>query len=97
MYAPRKLIALVTAIVLASVAGCGTEVKNPVTGRTITFNQGYPLISARLGIQSEDRQKSLEFFVENLTNQKYSPTAHSDNNISVGAPVNARLTLSTSF
>jgi catecholate siderophore receptor len=35
--------------------------------------------------------------IENLADKKYYPTAHSDNNISVGAPRNARLTLSTSF
>ena len=34
MTLPRKLIALATAAVLAVAAGCGTEVKNPVTGRT---------------------------------------------------------------
>jgi catecholate siderophore receptor len=31
--------------------------------------------------------------VENLTNERYFPTAHNDNNISPGAPINARLTL----
>jgi catecholate siderophore receptor len=35
--------------------------------------------------------------VENLTGKEYFPTAHSDNNISPGAPLNARLTLSTAF
>ena len=35
--------------------------------------------------------------VENLFDKEYFPTAHSDNNISPGAPVNARLTLSTKF
>ena len=35
--------------------------------------------------------------VENLFNKKYWPTVDGDNNISVGAPVNARLTLTTSF
>ena len=44
---------------------------NPVTGRTALYNQGYPLISARVGLQTDDRSKSLEFFVENLTNQFY--------------------------
>ena len=47
---------------------------NPVTGRTALYNQGYPLVGARIGIQTEDRQKSLEFFVENLTNQYYHVT-----------------------
>ncbi|MEO7727002.1 MAG: TonB-dependent receptor, partial [Burkholderiales bacterium] len=35
--------------------------------------------------------------VENIFNKKYWPTVDGDNNISVGAPVNARLTLSTAF
>ena len=35
--------------------------------------------------------------VENLSDKEYFPTAHSDNNISPGAPLNARLTLSTAF
>ncbi|MFL9842375.1 TonB-dependent receptor [Sphingomonas sp. ST-64] len=47
---------------------------NPATGRTALYNPGYPLIAARIGIQTEDRKKSLEFFVENLTNQYYHVT-----------------------
>ncbi|WP_326524652.1 TonB-dependent receptor [Sphingomonas sp.] len=47
---------------------------NALTGRTPLFNQGYPLIGARIGVQSADRSKSLEFFVENLTNQYYHVT-----------------------
>ena len=35
--------------------------------------------------------------VENLFDREYFPTAHSDNNISPGAPLNARLTLSAAF
>ena len=35
--------------------------------------------------------------VENLLNRKYFPTVDGDNNISPGAPRNARLTLSTAF
>jgi catecholate siderophore receptor len=35
--------------------------------------------------------------VENMFNKKYYPTADGNNNISSGAPVNARLTLSTFF
>lgn len=48
---------------------------NPITGRSPAFNQGYPLIAASIGVQTEDRSKSLEFFVENLTNQYYNITA----------------------
>ncbi|GAB3658983.1 TonB-dependent receptor [Ramlibacter alkalitolerans] len=35
--------------------------------------------------------------VENLTDRKYYPTADGDNNISVGAPRSARVTLTTTF
>ncbi len=47
---------------------------NPTTGRTALYNPGYALLSARVGVQTEDRKKSLEFFVENLTNQYYHIT-----------------------
>jgi iron complex outermembrane recepter protein len=43
--------------------------------RAAVFNPGYPLINMRVGVQSEDRTKSLEFFVENLTNQYFNITA----------------------
>lgn len=35
--------------------------------------------------------------IENILNRKYYPIADGNNNISPGAPVNARLTLSTAF
>lgn len=44
-----------------------------------------------------DRKTRLALNVENITDKEYFPTAHSDNNISPGAPLNARLTLSTAF
>lgn len=47
---------------------------NPVTGRNALYNPGYPLVGARIGLQTEDRKKSIEFFVENLTNQYYHIT-----------------------
>ena len=34
---------------------------------------------------------------ENLTNTRYFPNAHNDNNITTGAPINARLTLNVKF
>lgn len=40
-------------------------------GRNALYNQGYPLISAAVGVQSPDGRRSLEFWVENLTNQFY--------------------------
>ena len=35
--------------------------------------------------------------VENLTDTEYFPSAHTDNNITVGAPLNAQLTLIGKF
>ncbi len=35
--------------------------------------------------------------IENLTDTRYFPNAHNDNNISTGAPINARFTISTRF
>lgn len=35
--------------------------------------------------------------IENLTNARYFPTAHTDNNITTGAPVNARFSLNARF
>jgi outer membrane receptor protein involved in Fe transport len=37
-------------------------------------NPGYPLINARVGLQSGDGRIKGEFFVENLTNQYYNIT-----------------------
>ena len=39
----------------------------------------------------------LQLNVENLLDATYFPDAHNNNNISTGAPLNARLTLSTRF
>ncbi len=44
-----------------------------------------------------DGKTRLALNVENLFDKKYYATAHNDNNISPGAPRNARLTLSTRF
>ena len=44
-----------------------------------------------------DGRARLALNVENLFDRKYYPTAHNDNNISPGAPRNARLTVSTRF
>ena len=41
-----------------------------------------------------DRKTRLQFNVENIFNKRYYPTVDGDNNISPGAPLNARVTLS---
>ena len=44
-----------------------------------------------------DRKTRLQLNVENIFNRRYYPTVDGDNNISPGAPFNARLTLSMGF
>ncbi len=44
---------------------------------------------------SDDIEAQLN--IENLTDRRYFPVAHNDNNISTGAPINARFTLSAKF
>jgi iron complex outermembrane recepter protein len=45
-----------------------------VTGRGIVRNEGYPLVNARIGLQTADGRVRGEFYVENLTNQYYNIT-----------------------
>jgi catecholate siderophore receptor len=54
-------------------------------------------VDAALYYTFADGATRLALNVENLFDEEYFPTAHSDNNISPGAPVNAKLTLSTKF
>jgi len=44
-----------------------------------------------------DRNTRLALYVENLSDRKYYPMVDGDNNISPGAPRNARLTLTPHF
>ena len=39
----------------------------------------------------------LQFNIENLTDTEYFPNSHTDNNITVGAPINAKFTISGRF
>lgn len=50
----------------------GRDPNNPTRG--IVRNPGYPLISARVGLQNEEGTIRGEFYVENLTNQYYNIT-----------------------
>jgi outer membrane receptor protein involved in Fe transport len=42
------------------------------TGATTVGNDGYPLLNGKVGVQTDDRRISAEFFVENITNQYYN-------------------------
>jgi catecholate siderophore receptor len=57
---------------------------------------GYTRIDAALFVNLTDKI-SAQLNVENVGNITYFPTAHSDNNISTGAPRNVRLTLTSKF
>jgi catecholate siderophore receptor len=57
----------------------------------------YTRADAALYYHFADGRTRLALNVENLFDSKHYPTAHNDNNISPGAPRNARLTLSTGF
>ena len=44
------------------------------SGRSIVFNQAYPLINGLIGVQTDDGRLRGEFFVQNLTNQYFNVT-----------------------
>lgn len=44
-----------------------------------------------------DNKTDIQFNIENLFDREYFPAAHNDNNISTGAPINARLTVRRRF
>lgn len=50
----------------------GVDPANPTRG--LVRNEGYPLVSAKIGVQTSDGKIRGEFFVENLTNQYYNIT-----------------------
>lgn len=56
----------------------------------------YTRVDAALYFQLTD-QLEAQVNIENLLNERYFPTAHTDNNITTGAPTNARFTLTARF
>ena len=57
---------------------------------------GFTRIDAALFYKLSDAVQ-VQVNVENLTDTNYYPTAHTDNNISTGKPLNAKLTLRLKF
>ncbi len=53
---------------------------------------GYARLDAAVFYELSDRLE-LQANIENVTDGRYFPTAHNDNNISTGAPLNARVTV----
>jgi catecholate siderophore receptor len=62
----------------------------------VTELPAYTRVDAALFVKLADRIEA-QLNVENLTDATYFPVAHNDNNISTGAPVNARLTVAVKF
>jgi catecholate siderophore receptor len=62
----------------------------------VTQLPAYTRVDAALFIKLNDRFDA-QINVENLTNTRYFPTAHNDNNITTGAPINGRLTITAKF
>ena len=48
-------------------------------------------------IYAPNEDTTLQLNIENLFDEAYSPDAHSNTNISKGAPLNARFTIRTRF
>jgi catecholate siderophore receptor len=63
---------------------------------TATRLPGFTRVDAALFIRASDRVE-LQVNVENLLDEDYFADAHNNNNISVGAPINARFTASVKF
>lgn len=57
---------------------------------------GYTRLDGALFYKLSDRFEA-QINVENLTDTNYFPVAHNDNNISTGAPINARFTITGKF
>ena len=70
--------------------------KQFATISNVTALPAHTRIDAAVFFKLSDRFEA-QLNVENLTNTTYFPVAHNDNNISTGAPMNARFTVSTKF
>lgn len=57
---------------------------------------GYTRLDGAIFYKLSDRFEA-QINVENLTDTRYFPVAHNDNNISTGAPINARFTITGKF
>ncbi len=70
--------------------------KQFATISNLTELPAYTRVDAALFVKLTDRIEA-QLNVENLTDATYFPVAHNDNNISTGAPINARLTVAVKF
>ncbi len=72
------------------------QAKQFATISNLTELPAYTRVDAALFVKFSDRINA-QINVENLTDTTYFPVAHNDNNISTGAPINARFTLGVKF
>jgi catecholate siderophore receptor len=72
------------------------QAKSFATISNVTVLPAYTRVDAAVFFKLNDRFDA-QLNVENLTGTRYFPTAHNDNNITTGAPLNARFTLSAKF
>ena len=56
----------------------------------------YTRVDAAVYYELSDRFR-VQLNVENLTDEEYYPTSHSTHQVTVGEPINARLTISGNF
>lgn len=98
---PEDSLSLWNKLALGGGWGAGLGVIYQSEAYTSTNNRvklpAFTRVDGALYYQFADGKTKLALNLENLFDRKYYPTAHNDNNISVGASRNARLTLSTTF
>ncbi len=70
--------------------------KSFATISNVTRLPGYARLDAAVFFKLSDKIEA-QINVENLTNETYFPVAHNDNNISTGAPLNARFSINAKF
>lgn len=97
---PRHQLSLWNRYQLSSGLGIGLGLYHQsaqfATISNVTRLPGYVRIDGALYLKLNPKLE-LQLNVENLTDTRYFPSAHNDNNITTGAPVNARLTLNARF
>jgi catecholate siderophore receptor len=97
---PRHQLALWNRYDISERFGVGLgiyhQAKQFATISNLTELPAYTRVDAALFVKLSDRINA-QINVENLTDTTYFPVAHNDNNISTGAPINARFTLGVKF
>jgi catecholate siderophore receptor len=97
---PRHQLSLWTRYDITDYLGLGFgayhQSRSFTTISNVSFIPAYTRFDAALFLHVNDNIKA-QVNVENITNIRYFPVAHNDNNISTGAPLNARLSVSVDF